>query len=199
MERWLHGSVPLELKIVNPPAIAGVVLRCASDDFEIRDREGRAGRGFTNLKRILGRPADFAFVVGHLARTVPRDHAIAACDEGAWALVGAVALHLGAPAVLVRRAPKDYFVSYGDDPAIGDGRLAGERLPPGTPVHLIDDLIFSGETLRSARAALGLVGLDARTALAILWTYRADASVQELAASGMTQVTCLVHQSAIPG
>ena len=191
--------MPLELKIVNPPAIAGVVLRCVSDDFEIRDREGRTGRGFTNLKRILGRPADFAFIVGHLARTVPRGHAVAACDEGAWAPVGAVALHLGAPAVLVRRAPKEYFVSYGDDPAIGDGRLAGERLPPGTPVHLIDDLVFSGETLRSARETLGLVGLDAGTASAILWTYRADASVQELAVSGMTQITCLVHQSAMPG
>lgn len=171
----------LELNVVNPPAIAGVVLRCVSDDFEIRDREGRTGRGFTNLKRILGRPADFAFVVGHLAQTVPRGHAVAACDEGAWALVGALALHLGVPAVLVRRAPKEYFVSYGDDPAAGDGRLAGERLPPGTPVHLIDDLVFSGETLRSAREALGIVGLDAGTASAILWTYRADASVEDLA------------------
>jgi adenine/guanine phosphoribosyltransferase-like PRPP-binding protein len=198
MERWLHGSVPLELKVVNPPAIAGVVLRCVSDDFEIRDREGRTGRGFTNLKRILGRPADFAFVVGHLARTVPRGHAVAACDEGARALVGAIALHLGVPAVLVRRAPKEYFVSYGNDPAVGDGRLAGERLPPGTPVRPIDDLVFSGQTLRSAREALGLVGLDAGTASAILWTYRADASVQELTAAGMTEITCLVHQNAIP-
>ena len=56
-----------------------------------------------------------------------------------------------------------------------------------------------GETLRSARQALNLVGLDAGTASAILWTYRADASVQELAAAGLTEVTCLVHQSAIPG
>ena len=195
----MHGPVSLELRVVNPPAIAGVVLRCVSDDFELQDREGRTGRGFTNLKRILGRPSDFAFVVGHLARTVPAGHAVAACDEGAWALVGAVALNLSVPAVLVRRVPKRYFVSYGDDPAIGDGRLAGERLPPGTPIHLIDDLVFSGETLRSARQALNLVGLDAGTASAILWTYRADASVQELAAAGLTEVTCLVHQSAIPG
>jgi adenine/guanine phosphoribosyltransferase-like PRPP-binding protein len=189
----------LRLRVLNPPAMAGVVLRCAADDFELRDREGRTGRGFTNLKRILGRPADFAFVVGHLARTVPADHAVAACDEGAWALVGAIALNLGVPAVLVRRVPKTYFVSYGDDPALGDGRLAGERLPPGTPVHLVDDLVFSGQTIRSAREALGLVGLDARTASAILWTYRADASVEELAAAGMTEITCLAHQSQIPG
>ena len=72
-------------------------------------------------------------------------------------------------------------------------------MPPGTPVHLIDDLVFSGETLRSARGALGLVGLDASTASAILWTYRADAPVQEVAASGITQITCLVRQSVIPG
>jgi len=191
--------VVLQLRVVNYPAVADVVLRCASDDFEVRDREGRTGRGFTNLKRILGRPADFALVVSQLARTVPAGHAIAACDEGAWALTGAVAFSLGVPAVLVRRVPKTYFVSYGDDPAIGAGLLAGERLPPGTPVHLVDDLVFSGQTLRSARQALGAVGLDARTASAVLWTYRADAATEELAAAGMTEITCLVHQSLIPG
>jgi adenine/guanine phosphoribosyltransferase-like PRPP-binding protein len=95
----------------------------------LRDREGRTGRGFTNLERILGRPADFAFVADQLARTVPAGHAIAACDEGAWALTGAIALKLGTPAVLVRRVPKTYFVSYGDDPAIGDGRHHRDYLP----------------------------------------------------------------------
>ena len=174
-------------------------MRCVSDEFEIRNREGRTGRGFTNLKRILGRPADLAFVVDELARTVPAGHAVAACDEGAWALGGAIALKLGVPAVLVRRTPKTYFVSYGDDPAIGDGRLVGERLPNGTPVHLIDDLVFAGHTLRSARAALNLVGLDGKTASAILWTYRADAAREELAAAGMTEITALIHQSLVLG
>jgi adenine/guanine phosphoribosyltransferase-like PRPP-binding protein len=191
--------VPLQLRVVNPPTIADVVMRCACDDFEIRDREGRTGRGgFTNFKRILGRPADFAFVVDQLARTVPAGHAVAACDEGGWALAGALALSLGVPAVLVRRVPKTYFVSYGDDPAIGEGRLAGERLPPGTPIRLIDDLVFSGQTLRSAREALSLAGLDATTASAILWTHRADASVEDLAAAGLTEITCLTHQRLIP-
>jgi adenine/guanine phosphoribosyltransferase-like PRPP-binding protein len=187
--------VSLELKIVNPPEISDIVMRCASEDFEIQDREGRVGRGFTNLKRLLGRPADFAFVVDRLARTVPAGHALAACDEGAWALVGAIAFRLGIPAVLVRRSPKTYFVSYGDDPAVGDGRLAGERLPPRTPIHLVDDLVYAGQTLRSAREALSLVGLDARTASAILWTHRADAARDELAAAGMTEISCLIHQS----
>ena len=71
--------VSLRLKVMNPPAIADVVLRCACEDFEIPDREGRTGRGgFTNLKRILGRPADFSFVVTELARTVPAGHAVKA-------------------------------------------------------------------------------------------------------------------------
>lgn len=195
----VNQDMPLRLQVVNPSAIADIVMRCASDQFELRDREGRTGRGFTNLKRILGRPADFAFVVDQLARTVPTGHAVAACDEGAWALTGAIALKLGTPAVLVRRVPKTYFVSYGDDPAIGDGRLAGERLPAGTPVHLIDDLVFSGQTLRSAREALQRVGLDSRTASAILWTYRADAAREELATAGITEITCLIHQNLIPG
>jgi hypothetical protein len=129
--------VALRPRVVNPPTIADVVMRCVCDDVELLDRDGWAGQGgFTNLKRLLGRPADFALVVGQLARTVPAGHAVAACDEGAWALVGAIALRLGVPAVLVRRVPKTYFVSYGDDPSIGDGRLAGEPAaryagPPG--------------------------------------------------------------------
>jgi adenine/guanine phosphoribosyltransferase-like PRPP-binding protein len=189
----------MQLRVVNPPGAADVVLRCVSDDFELRDRSGRTGRGFTNLKRILGRPADFAFIVDQLARSVPAGHALAACDEGAWALVGGIATRLRAPAVLVRRAPKTYFVSYGDDPAAGDGRLAGECLPEGTPIHLIDDLVFSGQTLRSARAALQTVGLNGTTASAILWTRRADDAMDELTAAGITEVTCLIHQNLVPG
>jgi adenine/guanine phosphoribosyltransferase-like PRPP-binding protein len=174
-------------------------MRCVCDDFEIPDREGRTGRGgFTNLKRILGRPADFAFVVDQLARTIPAGHPVAACDEGAWSLTGAIAYKLGIPAVLIRRTPKTYFVSYGDDPKLGDGRLAGERLPPGTPIHLIDDLVFAGDTLRAAREALNLVGLHGTTASAILWTYRADHAKDELVAAGITEVTSLIHQSQIP-
>ncbi|HLI13369.1 MAG TPA: hypothetical protein VKY65_17385 [Alphaproteobacteria bacterium] len=185
------------MKVINPPQIADIVLRCVSS-FELKDREGRVGRGFTNLKRILGRPADFACVVDQLAQTVPVGHAVAACDEGAWALVGAVALRLKVPAILVRRNSKTYFVSYGDDPTIGDGRLVGERQPPGTPIHMIDDLVFSGNTLRSARAALHRVGLDSKTASAILWTYRADAAREELATAGLTAITCLVSQDLVP-
>ena len=83
----------------------------------------------------------------------------------------------------------------------GAGEAAAGVVPEAArrPLReLMDDLVFSGQTLRSAREALGLVGLDAGTASAILWTYRADASVQELTAAGMTEITCLVHQSAIP-
>jgi hypothetical protein len=56
---------------------------------------------------------------------------------------------------------------------------------------------ISGQTLRSAREALSLAGLDATTASAIVWTYRADAAMEELAAAGITEITCLTHQSLI--
>jgi hypothetical protein len=34
-------NLPLRLEVVNPPAMADIVMRCASDEFELRDREGR--------------------------------------------------------------------------------------------------------------------------------------------------------------
>ena len=70
-------------------------------------------------------------VVEELAKTVPEDPHWPVPIGASWALVGALALRLGIPAVLVRSTPKTYFVSYGDDPTVGDGRLVGERLAPG--------------------------------------------------------------------
>jgi adenine/guanine phosphoribosyltransferase-like PRPP-binding protein len=184
--------------IVAAPGVADIVARCVSDN-EVPDRTGWIARGFTNLKRILGSPGDFEVVVEELAKTVPPGHALAGADEGSWALVGAMAFRLGIPAVLIRRTPKSYFVSYGDDPSVGDGRLAGERLAPGTPIHLVDDLVYSGQTLCAAVDALRRVHLPCTSASAILWTRRAEASKVELEACGLRQVTCLVSQADMPG
>lgn len=184
----------MQLGVVGGPVVEDIVLRCVCDT-EIPDREGHLGRGFTNLKRLLGYPDDFALVVDELAATVPPRHAVAGCDEGSWALAGALALRLRVPTVLVRRTPKTYFVSYGDDPTAADGRLVGERLPSGTQVHLVDDLVYSGDTLRSAIKVLRSVGLTSTTASAILWTIRADAAIPELSTAGLQSVTCLVRQA----
>jgi adenine/guanine phosphoribosyltransferase-like PRPP-binding protein len=184
-----------QLRVLGAPGVADMVRRCACDDTDIPDREGRLGRGFTNLKRLLGYPDDFARVVDELADTVPSGQPVAGCDEGSWALAGAVALRLRVPVLLIRRTPKTYFVSYGTDPTAADGRLAGERLPPATQVHLLDYLVYSGDTLRSAVEVLRSVGLGATSASAILWTIRADAAVPALSSAGLQSVTCLVSQA----
>src|SRR6478672_10539361 len=177
--------------IVAAPGVADIVARCVSDN-EVPDHSGWIARGFTNLKRILGSPHDFGVVVEELAKTVPEGHALAGADEGSWALVGALALRLGTPAVLVRSTPKTYFVSYGDDPTVGEG------LAPGTPIHLVDDLVYSGKTLCAAVDALRRVDLSCTSTSAILWTRRAEASEGELEACGLEQVTCLVSQADMP-
>ena len=89
-------------------------------------------------------------------------------------LVGALVVELGTPGVLVRREPKEYFVTYGDDPALGDPRLAGERLEPGTRVHLIDDLLYSGVSLGSAASVLASAGLVVREASVIVGADRTE-------------------------
>lgn len=72
--------------------------------------------------------------------------------------------------------------------------MVGERLPAGTPVHLVDDLIYSGNTLRSAMDALERVGLTATSASAVLWTRRAQSATTALAERGLRSVACLVSQ-----
>ena len=187
----------MQVVTIAAPGVADIVARCVSDN-EVPDPSGWIARGSTNLKRILGHPDDFSVVVEELAKTVPVGHALAGADEGSWALVGALALRLGIPVLLVRRTPKTYFVSYGDDPTVGDGRLVGERLAPGTPIHLVDDLVYSGKTLCAAVDALLRVDLSCTSASAILWTRRAEASQGELEACGLRQVTCLVGQADMP-
>ena len=96
---------------------------------------------------------------------------------------------------MIRPEPKDHFVAYGDDPALGDTRLAGERLDPGTKVHLIDDVIYSGETLRSASALLRSVGLVVDQASVIVGANTVEAVAAMVSRTLLERITCLVLAS----
>ena len=145
------------------PAIAAIVRRCYSD-VELRDRKGHVGRGYTNLKRIFGWPTDLETVVNALAATVGSAEAVASTDTGSAPLAALVASRLHLPAVFVRSDSKDYFLSYGDDPDANDPLLSGERLRTGTSVHVIDDFVYSGESLAAAIRVLRRVGLSVERA-----------------------------------
>jgi orotate phosphoribosyltransferase len=75
---------------------------------------------------------------------------------------------LHVPAVFVRSDSKDYFLSYGGDPEANEPLLSGERLRTGTSVHVIDDFVYSGESLASAVRILRHVGLSVERATALL-------------------------------
>jgi adenine/guanine phosphoribosyltransferase-like PRPP-binding protein len=177
--------------VVDSPGVAAAVAACWSTAV-VHDRQGKPGRGFLNLKRLLGHPPEFRLVIQELARSVPPGVAVAACDEGAWPLVGALIIELGTPAVLIRREPKEYFVAYGGDPALGHPRLAGERLDPGTSVHLVDDLLYSGATLNSAASVLTSAGLRVREASVIVGADRADRVAMMVRSTSLERITCLV-------
>jgi adenine/guanine phosphoribosyltransferase-like PRPP-binding protein len=153
--------------VVRDQALTSIVRRCYSD-VEVRDRDGNVGRGFTNLKRIFGWPADLRTVVDALATTVGGAGAVASTDTGSAPLAALVAFRVSLPVVLVRSHPKDYFLSYGDEPATNHPRLSGERLANATLVHVIDDFVHSGATLVSAVQTLREVGLAVQTAASLL-------------------------------
>jgi orotate phosphoribosyltransferase len=153
--------------LVGDPALTAIVRRCYTD-AEFVDPAGMGGRGYTNLKRIYGSPADLRAVVDALASTVGAAGAVASTDTGSAPLAALVAYERSLPAVFVRSAAKESFLSYGGDPGTNDPRLFGERLPPGTVVHVVDDFVHSGATLASAIHTLRDVGLIVRTAAAVL-------------------------------
>ena len=78
---------------------------------------------------------------------------MASADTGSAPLAAVVAYELGLPSVFVRDLPKRHLLSYGGDPATNDPRLFGERLRPGSTVHVIDDLVYSGAEPGLGRAA----------------------------------------------
>jgi adenine/guanine phosphoribosyltransferase-like PRPP-binding protein len=155
------------INVVNDHEVQAIVRRCYSD-VDVRDRTGKVGRGFTNLKRIFGWPAELRTVVEALARTIGAGSAVASADSGSAPLAALVAQELYLPAVFVRSEAKNYFLSYGDDPATNEPRLSGDRLTEQTVVHVIDDFVHSGATLTSAVRTLRRVGLRVETAAALL-------------------------------
>ena len=149
--------------------------------------------GVTNLKRVFGRPSELRVLVEALGATVGEVDAIASVDTGSAPLAAVVAYQLGLPAVFVRDAPKTHLLSYGGDPATNDPRLSGERLLPGSSVHVIDDLVHSGASLASAVRALREAGLVVSRASCLLVAPPTTEWPGTVAAAGITDFTALAE------
>jgi len=135
---------------------------------EVPGLAGAPATGSVNVKRLYGHPADFRVVIRAMAGTVPSTaQAIGAADVGSMPLATASALTLGLPAVYVRDQPAG-GVSYGDTRMPYGDELIGERLEPGTVVHVFDDMITSGETAARALAIYRGAGLVVDEMTAVL-------------------------------
>jgi adenine/guanine phosphoribosyltransferase-like PRPP-binding protein len=123
----------MSLVVHGSPRLTEILRRCYSH-VEIADRARNRAMGVTNLKRIFGRPDELRILVDALAATVGDVGAIASADTGSAPLAAVVAYRLELPSVFIGEVPRD--------------------MPPGSSVHVIDDLVHSGETLASAARAL---------------------------------------------
>jgi len=180
--------MPLVLR--DSPRVTGILRKCYSH-VEVADRNRNRGIGVTNLKRLFGRPDDLRVVVEALASTIGRADALASAETGGAPLAAVVAYQLGLPAVFVREVPKEHFLSYGGDPATNHPRLAGERLRPGSTVHLIDDLVHSGETLASAARTLREADLVVQLASCLLIAPETAGSPDNVGAAGIAEITAM--------
>jgi orotate phosphoribosyltransferase len=150
------------------------VLRACYSHVEVAGRDGSRGVGVTNLKRVFGRPADLHLLVGALAGTIRGAEALASSDIGSAPLAAVVAFHLGLPAV------------FPNPP-----RLSGERLRPGTSVHVIDDLVHSGRSMAVAARLLRDAGLEVRGASCLLVAPESTGWRGTLAAAGIDALAAL--------
>jgi orotate phosphoribosyltransferase len=167
------------------------ILRACYGHVEVAGRSGARGVGVTNLKRLFGRPRDLHVVVEAVAATVGDAEAVASSDTGSSPLAAVVAYELSLPAVFVRDAPKEHHLSYGGDPATNHPRLSGERLRRNTRVHMIDDLVHSGQSMASAARLLREAGLDVRRASCLLVAPETTGWRGTLAAAGVERLEAL--------
>jgi len=158
------------------PSVPNVtdILRSCYSHVEVAGRSGARGVAVTNLKRLFGRPRELRLVVEALAATVGDVEAVASSDSGSSPLTAVVAFELALPAVFVR-----------------DADLSGERLPAGTKVHLIDDLVHSGQSVASAARLLRGAGLDVRGASCMLVAPETTGWRGTLAAAGLHRLDAL--------
>jgi adenine/guanine phosphoribosyltransferase-like PRPP-binding protein len=180
----------MALVLRDSPRVTAILRKCYSH-VEVADRERNRGTGVTNLKRLFGRPDDLRVVVEALAATVGRADALASADTGGAPLAAVVAYQLGLPAVFVREVPKEHLLSYGGDPATNHPRLAGERLRPGSTIHLIDDLVHSGETLGRAARTLREAELEVRLASCLLIAPETTGWPDNVATAGIDEITAM--------
>ncbi|MEP6757841.1 MAG: hypothetical protein ABJB55_01445 [Actinomycetota bacterium] len=150
---------------------------------EVPGLAGAPATGSVNVKRLYGHPADFRVVIRAMAGTVPSiTEAIGSADVGSMPLATALAWTLGLPAVYVRDEPKGHLVSYGDNATPDGEALIGERLEPGSVVHVVDDMITSGETAARALTQYRNAGLVVDEMTSVLGGV-ADERLVELATS----------------
>ena len=153
-----------------------------------------ATAGSVNMKRLYGHPADLRVVVRAMAGTVPSSaQAIGAADVGSMPLATALAWTLDLPAVYVRDAPGS-MLSYGDTPAPDGESLIGERLEPETMVHVVDDMITSGETAARALSIYRGAGLVVDEMTAVLGGASEERLVQLAESLSLTILHVLVRQ-----
>ena len=121
---------------------------------------------------VAGRNGARGVGATNLKRLFGRPRELRLVVEALAATVGAFELSL--PAVFVR-----------------DADLAGEHLRLGTKVHLIDDLVHSGQSMASAARLLREGGLDVRGASCMLVAPETTGWRGTLAAAGLARLDAL--------
>jgi adenine/guanine phosphoribosyltransferase-like PRPP-binding protein len=160
----------MSLVVHGGPRLTEILRRCDSH-VEVADRARNRAMGVTNLKRIFGRPDELRILVDALAATVGDVGAIASADTGSAPLAAVVAYRLELPSVFIGEVPRD--------------------MPPGSSVHVIDDLVHSGETLASAARTLRQAGLVVSAASCLLIAPPTTGWPDTLEAAGVRHIGAL--------
>jgi adenine phosphoribosyltransferase len=139
----------------------------------------KPGIRFYDITSVLANPQAFAFAIDSLTSIIreSRSESVAAIEARGFIFASTVAYRLGLPLLLLRKKGKlpnvcrsqSFDLEYGSDTIC----VQEVDLVPGRRVHLVDDLIATGGTLKAAcqlfeGAGLKVAGISALIGLPFL-------------------------------
>jgi orotate phosphoribosyltransferase len=169
--------------VSGPPSDASApdraeVVRALIDAGAVRFGEftltsGATSDVYIDVKKAWPDPARLALLARALAARVGTEERLAGMELGAVPLVVAVALRLGRPYVVLRKAPKEH----------GTKQAFEGEIPRGAHVLLIEDVTTTGgSTLRSVEIVRAAGGTVDRALVVI---DRGEGAVERLAGAGV--------------
>jgi orotate phosphoribosyltransferase len=135
------------------------ILKAAYLEGDFVLRSGKRSKYYLDKYLFGTKPQILGAIAGEMAKVLPKStQRIGGTVLGAVTLATALSLKTGIPAIIVRKAEKDY----------GTQKLVEGEWKPGEKVTLVEDVVTTGGAVLEAAESLKKMGLDVLGVIAVI-------------------------------